>query len=287
MLVILKIGLALSGGGIRGIAHAGALKALEENNINIDIIGGTSSGSLVAALYALGYSPYYIYILFKRYANELTKLNTSTIATGIGNFIINKKVSINGLKTGESIEETYNKLALKKGVNKINQIKMPIVIPTVDISSSKEYVFTSVLPEGEEEKYITDISVGKAVRASSSFPLVFSPCVYKNHMFLDGGALDNTPALEVKKLGADKVISIKFDSDTVTKDSNIMDIVMKMVDIMGSKVSEESLALSDYIITIPSDGTGLLETTKIDYCYKSGYDTVMRNIDEIRKSLEV
>ncbi len=283
----MKIGLALSGGGIRGIAHAGALKALEENNINIDIIGGTSSGSLVAALYALGYSPYYIYILFKRYANELTKLNTSTIATGIGNFIINKKVSINGLKTGESIEETYDKLALKKGVNKINQIKMPIVIPTVDISSSKEYVFTSVLPEGEEEKYITDISVGKAVRASSSFPLVFSPCVYKNHMFLDGGALDNTPALEVKKLGADKVISIKFDSDTVTKDSNIMDIVMKMVDIMGSKVSEESLALSDYIITIPSDGTGLLETTKIDYCYKSGYDTVMRNIDEIRKSLEV
>ncbi len=285
--MILKIGLALSGGGIRGIAHAGALKALEENNINIDIIGGTSSGSLVAALYALGYSPYYIYILFKRYANELTKLNTSTIATGIGNFIINKKVSINGLKTGESIEETYNKLALKKGVNKINQIKMPIVIPTVDISSSKEYVFTSVLPEGEEEKYIIDISVGKAVRASSSFPLVFSPCVYKNYMFLDGGALDNTPALEVKKLGADKVISIKFDSDTVTKDSNIMDIVMKMVDIMGSKVSEESLALSDYVITIPSDGTGLLETTKIDYCYKSGYDTVMRNIDEIRKSLEI
>ena len=285
--MILKIGLALSGGGIRGIAHAGALKALEENNINIDIIGGTSSGSLVAALYALGYSPYYIYILFKRYANELTKLNTSTIATGIGNFIINKKVSINGLKTGESIEETYNKLALKKGVNKINQIKMPIVIPTVDISSSKEYVFTSDLPEGEEEKYITDISVGKAVRASSSFPLVFSPCVYKNYMFLDGGALDNTPALEVKKLGADKVISIKFDSDTVTKDSNIMDIVMKMVDIMGSKVSEESLALSDYVITIPSDGTGLLETTKIDYCYKSGYDTVMRNIDEIRKSLEI
>lgn len=283
----MKVGLALSGGGIRGIAHAGALKALEENNINIDIIGGTSSGSLIASLYALGYSPYYIYILFKRYADELTKLNTSTIATSIGNFIINKKVNINGLKTGESIEETYNKLALKKGVSTINQIKMPLVIPTVDISSSKEYVFTSSLPEdGSQENYITDISVGKAVRASSSFPLVFSPCVYKKHMFLDGGALDNTPALEVKKQGADKVISIKFDSDTVTKDSNIMDIVMKMIDIMGSKVSEESLALSDYVITIPSDGTGLLETTKIDYCYKSGYDTVMKNIDEIKRTLE-
>ena len=283
----MKIGLALSGGGIRGIAHAGALKALEENDIKIDIIGGTSSGSLVASLYALGYSPYYIYILFKKYASELTKLNNSYIASGVGNFIINKKVNISGLKTGESIEQTYNKLANKKGVDRISQIKMPIVIPAVDISTSKEYVFTSKIPEGEdEEKDITDISVGKATRASSSFPVVFSPCEYKHYMFIDGGALDNIPALEVKKLGADKVISIKFDSDTVTKDSNIMDIAMKVIDIMGSKVSEESLDKSDYVITIPSDGTGLLETTKLDYCYKSGYMTVMENINDIKKIIE-
>ena len=60
----MKLGLALSGGGIRGIAHAGVLKALEENNIKIDAIGGTSSGSIISTLYAMGYSPYYIYILF-------------------------------------------------------------------------------------------------------------------------------------------------------------------------------------------------------------------------------
>ena len=59
----MKLGIALSGGGIRGIAHAGVLKALEDNGIHIDIIGGTSAGSLVASLYAMGYSPYYIYIL--------------------------------------------------------------------------------------------------------------------------------------------------------------------------------------------------------------------------------
>ena len=58
----MKLGIALSGGGIRGIAHAGVLKALEDNGIKIDIIGGTSAGSLVASLYAMGYSPYYIYI---------------------------------------------------------------------------------------------------------------------------------------------------------------------------------------------------------------------------------
>ena len=64
----MKIGIALSGGGIRGIAHAGVLKALEDNQIKIDIIGGTSAGSMVASLYAMGYSPYSIYQLFKKYS---------------------------------------------------------------------------------------------------------------------------------------------------------------------------------------------------------------------------
>ena len=77
----MKLGLALSGGGIRGIAHAGVLKALDENNIKIDVIGGTSSGSIISTLYAMGYSPYYIYILFKRYAKELLNQNSMSTIT--------------------------------------------------------------------------------------------------------------------------------------------------------------------------------------------------------------
>ena len=87
----MKLGVALSGGGVRGIAHAGALKALEDNNIKVDVIGGTSSGSLVASLYAMGYSPYYIYILFKKYAKELVEINSTPIISGVGNFMFNKK----------------------------------------------------------------------------------------------------------------------------------------------------------------------------------------------------
>ena len=94
----MKLGVALSGGGIRGIAHAGALKALEDNGIKIDVIGGTSSGSLVASLYAMGYSPYYIYMLFKRYADEIVEMNSVPIISGIGNFMMNKKVCISRIK---------------------------------------------------------------------------------------------------------------------------------------------------------------------------------------------
>lgn len=281
----MKLGIALSGGGIRGIAHAGALKALEDNEINIDIIGGTSSGSLVASLYAMGYSPYYIYILFKRYAKDIVEINSAPIISVIGNFMVNRKVCIpRGLKTGETLEKAYDNIALKKGIKKIRDItKMPLVIPTVDVKLSEEYVFTNRIPENSEDKsrYITDISIGKAVRASSSFPAVFCPCDYKNYKFLDGGILDNIPVLEVKKQGADKVIAINFKADDVDENSNMMDIAMRTIDIMGNKISEKSLEQSDFVLTISTDKTGLLDIDKLDKCYKYGYQAVIQNLDKI------
>ena len=99
------IGVALAGGGIRGIAHAGVLKALEENDIQIDAISGTSAGSIVAALYAMGYKPYYIYVLFKKYAQEIINIGNAPIINGIGNFIKNKKIGISGLNDGTLLEK--------------------------------------------------------------------------------------------------------------------------------------------------------------------------------------
>ena len=276
----MKLGLALSGGGIRGIAHAGVLKALEENNIKIDIIGGTSAGALIASLYSMGYSPYYIYILFKRYAKDIININ-------VGNILSYRKNNISGLKNGEDIEKAYNDLASKKGIKNIKDIKMPIVIPTVDVSDSKEYIFTNHLPnKRKNDRYITDISVGKAVRASSSFPAVFCPCEYKTHKFLDGGALDNIPVIEVKKQGADKVIAVNFKADDINENSNIMDIAMRTIDIMGNKISETGLKKSDFILTVETDKTGLLDIKKLDSCYKYGYNTTIDNIEKIKELLK-
>lgn len=280
----MKIGIALSGGGIRGIAHAGVLKALEENNISISLVGGTSSGSLVATLYAMGYSPYYIYILFKRYAPELCNIPNSSLLSEIRRFIFKRKFQINGLNDGLKLEQEYNKIADKKGIKCMKDIKMPLFIPTVDVSNSQKYVFTS-FDSNEDEHYINDISVGKAVRASSSFPVVFMPLEYKNHLFIDGGVLDNIPVGELKKHGADKVIAVRFDSDTVDKKSNMMDVAMKTIDIMGNKLCDEQLDQSDFIITIPSDGTGLLEIDKMDFCYKSGYNKAIKCMDAIKNLL--
>lgn len=279
----MKLGLALSGGGVRGIAHAGVLRAFEENNIKVDMIGGTSSGSLVAALYAMGYAPYYIYELFKKYGKEITGINKITFATGVNSILLNKRLKLSGLNTGESIEKIYDELAEQKGIKTIADIKMPIAIPAVDITESNEYIFTnSNVSKGKNKKfYINNISIGKAVRASSSFPVVFSPCEYEGHKFLDGGTLDNIPTLQVKKMGADKVISINFDADTIDEQSNIMDIVMKTLDIMGNKISEKCMEKSDFVLTVPSDKAGLLDIEKIGECYKLGYDTAIKNLPKI------
>ena len=274
----MKLGIALSGGGIRGIAHAGVLKALEDNGIRIDIIGGTSSGSMIAMLYASGYSPYNIYTLFKKYSEEIARINTKPI---IKSYMLNKRITLKGLKTGNSVEKIFDEVINRQGIYNIGDIKMPVVIPTVDLMNCREYIFTNN-PPNQEEKYITDISVGKAIRASSSFTAVFSPCEYKDHAFIDGGALDNIPVGEVKKQGADIVIGVKFNSEKIDEDSNIMDMTMKTIDIMGEKISEENLKQADFILNVYTDKTGLLDTEKLDSCYKYGYNSVIDNLDKIK-----
>ena len=279
----MKLGLDLSGGGIRGIAHAGVLKALEDNHIKIDAIGGTSSGALIAGLYVLGYTPDDIYMLFKKHSKQIVGTGLNQIIYQVRN-VFNKESS--GLRNGEKIEEIFNTLAKAKGVYKISQVdKIPISIPAVDIKNGKEYIFTNRIPEEKNVygKYIMDISVGKALRASSSFPAVFCPCDFGEHKFLDGGALNNIPVIEVKKQGIDKVLAVNFKADDIEDTSNYMDIAMRAIDLMGNKISEENLKQSDYILTIGTDRMGLLDVKKLDSCYQYGYVETVNQIDKIKE----
>lgn len=284
----MKVGLALSGGGIRGIAHAGVLKALEENNIPIDIIGGTSSGGLVASLYAIGYSPENIFESFKKYAKDIVSINSVPLISGLGSIIGRKKAKFIGFNTGISIEETCSDFAKNKGIENISNIKMPLVIPAVDMKDGKEYVFTNYIPKENDDdtKYITDISVGRAVRASSSFPAIFCPCDFKKHRFLDGGVLDNIPVKEVKKQGATKIIAVNFENDEIDETSNVMDIAMHTINIMGNKISEQSLDSSDFVLTIKTPKMGLLDTQNMESCFDYGYSSTINNIEKIKQIIK-
>ena len=86
---------------------------------------------------------------------------------------------------------------------------MPIAIPTTDLISDREIIFTNN-ENMQGEEYIHDIDIGKAVRASCCFPGMYAPFEYDKYQFADGGIFDNLPVAETKKLGVDKVIAIKF-----------------------------------------------------------------------------
>ena len=100
---------------------------------------------------------------------------------------------------------------------------------------------------------------------------------------MDGGVLDNIPTEELKKIYKGKIISVNFEANQVGEDYDVMDIIMKTLDIMGNKLSINSLKKSDFLLTIPTDGTGLIDINKMDICYKYGYETTIKNIDKIKK----
>lgn len=200
----------------------------------------------------------------------------------LNSFLFNKKLKLDGLRSGRPIEDLYNKIAKENGIKYVEDIDFPVVITATNVVDEKEYIFTSKKVENTE-KYIGNIEVGTAIRASSSFSVVFDPCEYQDKIFLDGGILDNVPVDEVKKLGADKVIAVKFNSDKIDKFSNVMDIAMKTVDMMGNKISEMNLLNSDLVITIDTDGTGLLDIENSEYCFNSGYKAGIENMEKIKK----
>lgn len=218
--------------------------------------------------------------MFEKESNNLIGKNSNSII--LNSFLFNKKLKLDGLRSGRPIEDLYNKIARENGIKYVEDINFPVVITATNVVDEKEYIFTSKKVENTE-KYIGNIEVGTAIRASSSFSVVFDPCEYQDKIFLDGGILDNVPVDEVKKLGADKVIAVKFNSDKIDKFSNVMDIAMKTVDMMGNKISEMNLLNSDLVITIDTDGTGLLDIENSEYCFNSGYKAGIENMEKIKK----
>ncbi len=281
----MKIGLALAGGGIKGAGHVGVLKALEENGIEIGYIGGTSIGSIISALYTMGYTTDEMLKLFKYFAKEIMKADPKYYWSNVKS---RKNFMGYGLLSGERIETAINECAELKGMKNILDIKMPTVMPTVDITESKKYVFTNHEYDKnfKEDTYIRDITIGKAVRASASYPGVFAPTIYQGHKFVDGGIIDNLPAQEVRKLGAEKVLSIRFSSKNDNDPKNIFEVALKSVDLLFDQRTAAEIASSDYAITLDLPEASVFNIKKIDYCYERGYVTAIEHMKEIKEMIE-
>lgn len=286
----MSLGLVLSGGGVKGAAHIGVLKALEEEKIKFDFISGTSSGSIIAALYASGYKADEIYDIFKNYCKEIKYFDLKNIFNIIKNLIKNKKILIEGLNSGEKIEKIINKFCEKNKIKNINQIKNNLIIPAVDIYNGNIYYFCSenMCKNNNKKisnniKYIYDIEIGKAVRASCSYPGVFAPTEFNNTKLMDGGIRENTPWRELKNCGADKVLCVCFETEAKEKkeEKNIIDVIMASIEIMDRELANYELEGIDYLLNIKTKKISLLDSSKIDFLYNLGYEETKKKIKTI------
>ncbi len=216
----MKRGLVLSGGGARGIAHLGVLKALDEMEIKFDCISGTSAGSIVGALYAYGLKPEQIFDLIKN-LSIFKSVRPAFAWTGL--------LSLDGLKEVliKSIPE-----------NNFSALKIPLTVAATDIRKGKIHYFT----EGE---------LATSIMASCCIPAIFNPITINGNLYVDGGLLDNLPVKPIRSecdfiVGSHcKHISPDFDT------TNIKLVVERSLLITIHANTEVSRGLCDTFIEPP------------------------------------
>lgn len=270
----MKLGLCLSGGGIKGVAHIGAIKALKEANIHFDYISGTSSGSIIATLYACGYTTDEMYVAFKKYAKKIGYWDFQNIWNVGKNFVKTGRIKLTGFNSGKSIYDFAHKLCGQKGISNIHQIERTLLIPTVNVYTEELYVFHSGSPLKNEPniKYINNVDIGTAVQASCSYPGIFCPCEYKNTLLIDGGVAENLPWRETKRIGADKVLSIVFVNQSPKRCcEHVVQVLDQSFSILCHELARYEWDGTDCLLKIEHDNVGLLDWRKVDELYEQGY----------------
>ncbi len=246
-----KIGLILSGGGAKGLAHIGALKVLEEAGIRPDFIGGTSMGSIVGGLYAIGYS-----------ADSLEKIARSTdwlriISDQVSRtdltieekededrFFVSFPIKENrikipsGLVDGQNIENYLNKLcAPVYNVRDFNNFDIPFLCIATDIETGEEVIF--------REGYLPEV-----LRASMSIPSIFNPIEIDDKLLVDGGLVNNFPVARVRDMGADILIGVDVGFRYYKKQelTSIFKILEQSVFFYGEALNGYNKSLCDILI---------------------------------------
>ena len=291
-----SVGLVMSGGGAKGIAHIGVIKALEENEIPIDYVTGTSMGAIVGALYAMGYSPEEMLDVIKspqfeswstgviskehqfyfRKSEPTPRFASINLSIGEGS----KKISTNFLPSSliNPTPMNYGFLELfstytAQSKGNFDNLFVPFRCVASDVFNKRPVVFK----EGD---------LGDAVRASMTFPFVFKPIEKDSILLYDGGIYNNFPIDIMREdFAPDFIIGSKVASDpTNPKEGDIMAqldaMVMQKTDYNVDK--EEGILISFKLDTI----VGLLDFPKADMIYKLGDEKGMAMADSIKSRVE-
>ncbi len=255
-----KIGLALGGGGAKGFAHIGVIKALRKKDFLPSIVAGTSAGSIVATLYASGLPQTLLEESAKRFDWFHDIINLMDTAK----LIMGRKMG--GLLSNASLGQAINELVEGKG---FEELEVELAIVATDIENRQRVIFTSkkaakemkheellrFLPEPEPDKpkpgfstlIISDFNdIGKAVQASCAVPGIFQPVEIKGMKLLDGGLVDQIPVDVVRAMGAEISIGVSLALANIReKITNPIDAAGSVLGILGLHQIRKSLDLAD------------------------------------------
>ena len=221
-----RLGLALGGGAARGFAHIGVIQVLEENGIKVDLVAGTSAGSLVAALYASG-----------KGGKEMQALAEGMDEGAITDW----SFPLRGLIRGEALARFIRE---KTGGKGIEQMALPLGIVATDLSDGSSILFRS----GD---------TGTAVRASSAVPAVFQPVKIGQREYVDGGLVSPVPVRFAREMGAQFIVAVDITSPP-EKDppGDAFRMLMQTFSIMGRSINMFELREADIVIRPKLDGVG-------------------------------
>ncbi len=249
-----KIGLALSGGGLKGFAHAGALQAMEEHGIKPDIIAGTSAGSVVAVLYSAGYKPYEICEFF-----EDKKFTSFTELT----------IPVSGLFKPQRFADF---IAEKVHYKNLEDLPIPVRIAATDLDHGVGVVFDS----GE---------ISKRVMASSTVPVIFEPTVIDGVTYVDGGIFRNFPVSIIRD-DCEKVIGVNVSPLVAAKyNKNMIGIASRAYGFMFRANTLVDRKKCDLLVEVAEalKYDNSFDLSKVEDIFSLGYEKMNRKLKLLKR----
>lgn len=254
-----RVALVLGGGAARGFAHVGVLRVLEQEKIPVDLIVGTSVGSLIGALYAAERNSFELeWTAFQLQKEDLFDFGVMNVVTGMS------------FAAGERLERW---LTEKIKVKNIEELKIPFAAVATDLNWGSKVV----LDRG---------SVAKAVRASSAIPGVFPPVQHMGKILVDGGVVDNIPIAVAREKGADLVVAVDISENLGnTSIRNVVDVVLQATNIMFALNVEHSKRGADVLVTPRVGDVTMLDFGQKKRCMQAGIEAAREAVPKIREAI--
>lgn len=283
-----KLGLVLGGGGLKGLAHIGVLQVLTEHRIPVASISATSSGSIIAALYATGISPHEMERIFLQIKSRdyLDYNICGLLKYGVGLLIMENQPVLNGLIKGNKLIKLMTYLT---GHKLLDEVKIPLAIVACDINTGEEVIFSNIIPPAANQVvFVQDALLSEAVRSSTSVPGIFVPYYFRGMQLVDGGIKAIVPVSIQLSMGAEYIMAVNLGQELYQESvAGIPQIISRTIEILVYETSDTAETLyADLSINPLLPEVRLDEIEKAAFIIRAGRRAMLAQLSQLQWGLQ-